>query len=76
MRRVEAGAAEAGRGASSASAAPAQEAAARNVRRGSFIFDFGLPVDEISRLADFQAEKQSVNRAKPKCRLAVFYLFA
>src|SRR6266568_8615622 len=58
MRRVGAGTAAAGRGAPSASAAPAQEAVARKVRRGSFIFDFGLPVDEISHLADFQAEKQ------------------
>ena len=58
MRRVDAGAAEAARGAPSASAAPAQEAVARKVRRGSFIFDFGLPFDQISRFADFQAEKQ------------------
>jgi hypothetical protein len=58
MRRVDAGAAEAARGAPSASAAAAQEAVARKVRRGSFIFGFGLRVDQISRLADFQAEKQ------------------
>jgi len=32
--------------------------------------------DQISRLADFQAEKQPVNRARAKCRLAGFYLFA
>jgi len=65
MRRVGAGAAKAARGAPSARAAPAQEAVARKVRRGSFIFDFGLPFDQISHLAAFQAEKQPVNCAKP-----------
>ena len=58
MRRVDAGAAEAARGALSASEAAAQEAVARKVRRVGFMFDFGLPFDEISRLADFQDEKQ------------------
>src|SRR5712664_2127768 len=57
MRRVDAGAAQATRGAPSASEAAAQEAVARKVRRVRFMFDFGLPFDEISRLADFQAEK-------------------
>src|SRR6266853_2452199 len=42
VRRVYAGAAEAARGAPSASAAPAQEAVARKVRRLRFMFRFGL----------------------------------
>src|SRR6266851_10394576 len=42
MRRVDAGAAEAARGAPSVSAAPAQEAVARKVRRVRFMFGFGL----------------------------------